>query len=173
MSASHLSTPKLLTAGEAAALASELTGHPCTARQVRYLLIQGRLGSDVAPGRRGETRVFGVLDLALLRLALALQAEGVSPSVARTVLTYLHDDLMRAWRSAAAMGVAVTGLKGSVEPMPRGRPKGAVAWVPLRELWRDLEAHIHRVREARPHIWMWKHRPVAYVAAERGRTLMR
>jgi hypothetical protein len=170
---SQLSTPKLLTADEAAALAGELSGQPCTARQVRYLLIRGRLGTDVSPGRHGETRVFGVLDLAFLRLALELHAQGVSPAVARTVLTYLHDDLVRAWRAAASMAVAVTGVKGSLEPVSRGRPKWAVAWVPLRDLWRDLESQIHRVREARPDIWMWRHRPVAHVAAERGRTLLR
>jgi hypothetical protein len=173
MGASLLSTPKLLTASEAAVLATALTGQPCTARQVRYLLVQGRLGTDVSPGRRGETRVFGVLDVALLRLALALRAQGVSATVARGVLTYLRDDLIRAWRAAQSMAVAVTGLKGSLEPVPRGRPKWAVAWVPLRELWRDLEVQIHKIREAQPDLWMWKERPAAHVAAERGRTLNR
>jgi hypothetical protein len=171
--ASPLSTPKLLTAAEAAGLAAELTGQPCTARQVRYLLVRGRLGTDLTPGRQGETRVFGVLDVALLRLAFALRAQGVSAAVARGVLTYLRDDLIRGWRSAQSAAVAVTGLKGSLEPVPRGRPKWAMAWVPLRELWRDLEPQIHKVREAQPDMWMWKPRPASYVAAERGRTLNR
>jgi len=171
--ASPLSTPRLLTADEAAALAAELSGQPCTARRVRYLLVQGRLGTDISRGRHGETRVFGVLDVALLRLVLALRAQGVSAAVSRGILTYLRDDLIRAWRAAQSMAVAVTGLKGSLEPVPHGRPKWAVAWVPLRELWRDLDSQIQRVREARPDVWMWKPRPAAHVAAERGRMLNR
>jgi len=171
--ASPLSIPKLLTATEAALLAFELTGQSCTARQVRYLLVQGRLGTDVSPARHGETRVFGMLDMALLRLALSLRAQGVSAAVARGVLTYLRDDLIRAWRAGQSMAVAVRGLKGSLEPVPHGRPKWAVAWVPLRELWRDLDTQIGKIREARPDLWMWKERPAAHVAAERGRMLNR
>jgi hypothetical protein len=153
--------PKLLTAREAAGLVARLTGERCSPRQLHYLLIGGGLGTDVVARRRGQTRLYGTIDLALVRLALLLEGEGLSPWVVRVVLTYLRNDVVLAWRSAAPVALAVRGLRGTLEPALKGRPKWAVGWAPLREVWRDIEKEIQRVREARPSVWMWRHVPAA------------
>lgn len=172
MGRSSSAVPRLLTAEEAAALVRRLTGRRCTARQVRYLLVRGGLGSDAARGRQGQTRLLGVLDVAFLRLALTLRADGLSATVARVVLTYLRSEITLAWRSGSAVALAVTGIRGSLEPALKGRPKWATAWVPLREIWRDLDAEIQQVRQARPAIWLWRRLPAGHAAAERGRSVL-
>jgi hypothetical protein len=105
---------------------------------------------------RGETRLYGSLDVAFVRLALRLQAEGVSPWVTRVVLTYLRNDLIRAWRSSAAVALAVRGLQGTIEPALRSRPASPSAWVPLREIAKGIDAEIQRTRDARETVWMWR-----------------
>lgn len=150
---------KALTAEETARLVGGLAGRDCSVRKLRHLLVGCALGTELPSRRRGETRLYGVLDVALLRLALALEAEGLSPWVTRVVLTYLRDDLVRAWKAAAPLSVAVRGVRGSLEPAPKGRPRWAVAWVPLRDIWRGLDAEVERVAGARETVWMW--RPIA------------
>jgi hypothetical protein len=105
---------------------------------------------------RGQTRLYGTLDVAFVRLALRLQAEGVSPWVARVVLTYLRNDLVRAWKSGAAVALAIRGLKGTLEPALRSRPASISAWVPLREVARGIDTEIQRTRDARETVWMWR-----------------
>ena len=93
-------------------------------------------------------------------MALRLQADGVSPMVTRVTLTYLKNDLIRAWKASASLALAVVGLHGSLQPALKPKPPGAVACVPLLEIWRGLEAEVHRVGAARPDVWMWRHVPV-------------
>lgn len=76
------------------------------------------------------------------------------------MLTYLRNELVLAWRSGAPVGLAVSGLRGTVQPVLKSRPPGTVAWVPLREIWRGLEVEIGDVRIAQPNVWMWRDVPV-------------
>jgi hypothetical protein len=152
--------PKVLTVVEVAALCGRLEGRRCSPRQVRYLLVTGGLGSEARRRAHGQTRVYTVLDAAFVRLALRLQVEGVSPMVARVTLTYLRSDLIRAWKAGAAVALTVSGLHGSLQPVMKARPAGAAAYVPLLEIWRGLEAEVHKVAAGRGHVWMWRRVPV-------------
>ena len=152
--------PKVLTVGEAAALCARLEGRRCSHRQVTYLLVDGAISGEARRRSRGQTRMFGVLDVAFVRLALRLQAEGVSPMVARVTLTYLRSDLIRAWQASAALALAITGVHGSLQPALKPKPAGAVACVPLLEIWRGLETEVHKVAAARGDVWMWRQVPV-------------
>jgi hypothetical protein len=146
----------MLTVDEVAKVASQLAGRTCSPRQVRRLLVHGRLGTDITPRTKGQTRLYGPLDVAFVRLALRLHDEGVSPWVGRVVLTYLRNDLVRAWKSSAAVALAISGLKGSIEPALRPRPATATAWVPLREIAKGIDAEIHRACDGRDTVWMWR-----------------
>jgi hypothetical protein len=149
----------MLTVGEVAALASRLTGRRCTARQVRYLLVTGGLGTETTPRPRGQTRLYGVIDIALVCLAQRLRAAGVSSAVARTVLTYRRDDIVRAWRAGSRLALVVDGIQGVVQPPVKPTPKGA-AVVALLDVWRGLDGEVERVSRARGSVWMWKDVPV-------------
>jgi len=152
--------PKVLTAPEVASLCARLTGECCSTRQVHYLLVSGGLGSDAARRANGQTRMYSVLDVAFVRLARRLHAEGVSPMVARVTLTYLRNDLIRGWKSGAALALAIAGVHGSLQPALKARPAGAVAYVPLLDIWRGLESELQKVCAGRPEVWMWRHVPV-------------
>jgi hypothetical protein len=145
-----------LTVSEAAKVAGQLAGRPCSPRQVRHLLVGGGLGTHSGQRTRGQTRLYGSLDVAFVRLALRLQAEGVSPWVVRVVLTYLRNDLIRAWRSSAAVALAIRGLQGTLEPALRSRPASTSAWIPLGEIAKGIDAEIQRIRDTRETVWMWR-----------------
>jgi hypothetical protein len=155
--------PKLMTAVEAARAVSRLTGRKCSARRVRHLLVQGQLGTELQARQHGQTRLFGVLDLAIVRLAIELDRQGVSSWVTRVVLTYLRNDIVMAFKSAAPVALAISGLKGSVLPALKAKPAGTVAWVPLREVWKGIEAEIGEVRAAKPTVWMYRDVPLTSV----------
>jgi len=140
-----------------------MTGRTCTPRRVRHLLVQGQLGTELQRRTRGQTRRFGVLDLAILRLAVELDREGVSSWVTRVVLTYLRPEIVLALKSSAPVALAISGLRGSLEPTLKARPPGTVAWVPLREVWRGIEAAIGEVRTAQPTVWMYRNVPPAAI----------
>jgi len=152
--------PKVLTAAEVATLCARLTGRRCSTRQVHYLLVSGGLGSDAGRRANGQTRMYSVIDVAFVRLALRLQADGVSPMVARVTLTYLRNDLTRGWKSSAALALAIDGVHGSLQPALKARPTGAIAYVPLLDIWRGLENELQKVCAARTEVWMWRHVPV-------------
>jgi hypothetical protein len=148
--------PKMLTVVEVAQLCADLSGRRCTPRQVQHLLITGALGTDAKPRAQGQTRLYSIVDIAFVRLALALHAEGISPWVARVVLTYLRSDLIRTWKAGAATALTISGVHGSLQAAVRTAPSGVAAYVPLREIWRGLDAEIHRTCAARPTVWMWR-----------------
>jgi hypothetical protein len=154
-----MAAARLLTAVEAAKLVTRVSGRKCSARRVRHLLVQGGLGTELQPRVQGQTRLFGALDLAIVRLAIELERQGISAWVGRVVLTYLRDDIVRAFKSAAPVALAVNGLRGRLEPALRSKPASAVAWVPLRDVWKGLEAEINAVRDAKPTVWMWAEVP--------------
>ena len=145
-----------LTVSEVARVAGHLSGRQCSPRQVRHLLVTGGLGTDARRRVNGQTRLYGVIDVAFVRLALRVKREGVSPWVTRVVLTYLRNDIIRAWKAGAALALAIDGLKGSLEPALTSRPASATVWVPLRETWRGVEAEIERACEDRETVWMWR-----------------
>ena len=89
---SRMVTPKALTAIEIAQTVSRLTGTEVSVRRVRHLLVVSGLGTELQTRQHGQTRLFGVLDLALVRLAIELERQGISAWVGRVVLTYLRDD---------------------------------------------------------------------------------
>lgn len=151
--------PKLLTAAEAARLTSKISGRKCTPRRVRHLLVHGGLGTELQRRQRGQTRLFGALDLAIVLLAMELEKQGISAWVGRVVLTYLRDDLVRAFKAATPVALAVNGVRGRLEPSLKSKPSWAIGWVPLRELWRGLDGEIASVREAKPTVWMWSEVP--------------
>src|SRR5262245_4737526 len=154
-----MATLKLLTAIEAAHVLSKLSGKNCRPQRVRRLLVDAKLGTELQPRQKGETRLFGALDLAIVRVTLELERQGISAWVAKVVLTYLRDDLVRAFKSAAPVAVAVAGVRGSLEPAFKARPSTAGAWVPLRDVWKGLEPEIAIVRSAKPTVWMWAEVP--------------
>lgn len=154
-----LLTPKALTALELADLISRLTSQPVSARRVRHLLVDGGVGTELQSRRQGQTRLFGVLDAALMRLAVELEAQGVSAWVARVVLTYLRDDLVRALKASAPVALAVRGVRASLEPTLKAKPPGLAAWVPLRDVWKGLDAEITARRAEKPTVWMWSEVP--------------
>ncbi len=145
-----------LTMTEVAQVASHLAGQHCTPRQVRHLLVTGGLGIESRPRGHGQTRLYGALDVAFVRLALRLGKEGVSANVARVVLTYLRNDLIRAWKAGAAVALTIDGVKGSLEPALKSRSASAATWVPLRDIWRGIEPEIQRACAARETVWMWR-----------------
>ena len=158
--------PRMLTVGEVAALCARLTGQPCSIRQVRHLLVGCRLGSDRERRRHGQTRLHGVDDVAMVRLALLLHADGVSPWVARVVLTFLRNDIVLAWKAGASLTLVVVGIQGALQPSLRSRPAGAMAAVALRDVWRGLDAEVQAVCQTRNTVWMW--REVAVQAVPRS-----
>ena len=153
-------TPRLLTVAEVAGLAGRLEGRVCSPRQVRYLLVTGRLGNDVQSRTQGQTRLYTVIDTALVRLAVRLSREGVSAAVARVVLTYLRNDIIRGWKAGAPLALAIQGVQGSLEPALKARPAWATAWVPLREIWSGLDKQVEETCTARTTVWMWRDVPV-------------
>lgn len=155
--------PKLMTAVEAARAVSRLTGRKCTPRRVRHLLVQSQLGTELQQRQRGQTRLFGVLDLAIMRLAIELDRQGVSSWVTRVVLTYLRNEIVMAFKSAAPVALAISGLRGSLHPALKSKPPETVAWVPLREVWKGIDAEIGDVRTAQPTVWMWRDVPLTAV----------
>jgi hypothetical protein len=163
-----VANPRTLTQDEVARLVSRLSGRSCSTRRVRHLLVAGGLGTECHGRPHGGTRLFGVLDVALVRLAMALEADGLSSWMIRVVLTYLRNDLVRAWKSAAPLAVAVRGIHASVEPVVKARPTTAVAWVPLREIWRGLDGEVQRVSDARDHVWMYRRVPVREIPRSTG-----
>ena len=147
---------KAITLRELAALLGTVSGHPVSERQVRYLLIDGGVGGDTALRAHGRTRLYGPVDVALTRVAVALRAEGVSPQLTRIVLTYLRDDLVRAWKAAANLAVAVRGIQATLEPAVRTPPGRLTAWVPLRPIWQGLEARVQELADSRDDVWMYR-----------------
>lgn len=164
-------TSKLLTAVEIAKVASKISGCAFSARRVRSLLVDNALGTELQPRQQGQTRLFGVLDLAIVRLAIELERQGISAWVARVVLTYLRDDVVRAFKSSAPVSLVVNGVRGRLEPALRAKPSNAVAYVPLRELWKGLDAEIATVRTAKPTVWMWTEVPCHAVKRSTSGTL--
>jgi hypothetical protein len=154
-----LVTPKALTGAELAQLVSRLTNRQVSARRVRHLLVEAGLGTELQARQQGQTRLFGVLDLALIRLVIELEGQGISAWVARVVLTYLRDDLVRAFRSSAPVALAVRGLRATLEPALKGQPSGLTAWVPLREVWKGLDGEVAAMRAGKPTVWMWTEVP--------------
>lgn len=152
-------TSRVLTATEVAQIASRLSGRAISVRRVRHLLVDAGLGTELQVRRQGETRLFGVLDLALVRLAVELDAQGVSAWVGRVVLTYRRDDIVRAFKSSAPVALAIRGLHATLEPALKTKPLGLAAWVPLREIWKGLDAEVTAVRANKPTVWMWSHVP--------------
>jgi hypothetical protein len=158
-----LSTPKALTAAELAQMVSRLSGREISTRRVRHLLVDGSLGTELQARQQGQTRMFGVLDLALVRLAAELEGHGISARVARVVLTYLRDDLVRAFKSSAPVSLAIRGVRASLEPSFKARPPGLTAWVPLREIWKGLDGEVAKLRAEKPTVWMWSEVPAQAV----------
>ena len=152
-------TPKALTVAELAQMVSRLSGRPLSTRRVRHLLVDASLGTELQPRQQGQTRLFGVLDVALVRLAVELETQGISAWVARVVLTYLRDDIVRAFKASAPLSLAVRGVRATLEPSFKPKPTGLAAWVPLRELWKGLDGEVAAVRAGKPTVWMWSEVP--------------
>ena len=159
--------PLVLTAPEVAAVVSQLEGERCTVRQVRYLLY-GLLPSDT-PVPRGHTRLYGPDDVALMRLAVRLHAQGVSAWVARVVLAYCGAEIRAAWRAGSASALVVRGVTGTIEAAtadPSSAP--ASVRVSLRAVWIGVERAMRGTRRDRPQIWRGRHIPVTASQVERS-----
>ncbi len=156
---SRMVTPKALTAIEIAQTVSRLTGTEVSVRRVRHLLVVSGLGTELQTRQHGQTRLFGVLDLALVRLAIELERQGISAWVGRVVLTYLRDDLVRAFRASAPVALAIRGVRATLEPALKMKPPNLAAWVPLQDVWRGLDAQVVAIRAGKPTVWMWSEVP--------------
>jgi hypothetical protein len=148
----------VLTASEVATVVARLEGEACTARRVRYLL-SGLLMTETA-SQRGQTRLYGPVDVALMRLAVRLEAQGVSAWVVRVVLSYGGEEIRAAWRAGATVALAVRGVTGTIEPARLQTPT-AVARVLLRSVTTGNAAAIRRERRTRPMVWMWRPLPAS------------
>ncbi len=157
---------RALTLREVAGLMEEITGQAVTDRRVRYLLIGGRLGADADARAHGRTRLYGSLDVALVRLALALRTEGVSPQLTRVVLTYLRAELVRAWRAGSPLAIALRGMQATLEPAIKGQPPKTDVWIPLRTIWQGLDTRVQEVADTRDEVWMY--RPVRAAVVPRN-----
>jgi hypothetical protein len=139
-----------LTAPDVAAAVVRLEREPCTARRVRHLL-SGVVISDRAPRRGRRTRGFSAVDVALMRLAVRLEAQGVSAWVVRVVLAYCGDEIRAAWRRRTAVALVVRGVTGTIEGVtPEADAPAAMARVPLRSVLRGIGPAMRRTRRARP-----------------------
>jgi hypothetical protein len=165
MRAKRSATPLVLTAPEVAAVVSRLEDQACSVRRVRYLL-SGLPATDPTAAR-GEVRLYGPADVALMRLAVRLEARGVSAWVAQEVLAYRADEIRAAWRAGAPAALQVRGVTGSIEMATRDTdtPPGVVR-VPLRPVFVGIASAIRRERRARPTIWRWRARATAALAQD-------
>jgi hypothetical protein len=100
--------------------------------------------------------LYGSLDLALVRVALAMQEQGASPWLTRVVLTYLRNDLVRAWKSASPLALAVRGVQATLEPALKTAPSSTSIWIPLRAIWHGLDALVQKASDAREEVWMYR-----------------
>jgi hypothetical protein len=134
---------------------SRLEGEACSVRRVRYLL-SGLPATDAIQAR-GEVRLYGPVDVALMRLALRLEARDVSAWVVQVVLAYRADEIRAAWRTGAPAALQVRGVTGSLEMATRDTdtPPGVVR-VPLRPVFVGIASAIRHERPARPTIWRWR-----------------
>jgi hypothetical protein len=140
----------VLTGTEVAAVVSRLEGTACSVRRVRYLLSAGeRVG-------HGRTRLHAAADVALVRLALRLEREGVSSWVARVVVAYLRDELIAAFESRARVALRLVGIRGAIVRDAAEERTGNAVFVPLRPICEPLASEIRRVRVKRPTVWMWR-----------------
>ena len=73
-----------------------------------------------------------------MRLAIELDRQGVSSWVTRVVLTYLRNELVLAFKSAAPVALAISGLRGSVQPALKAQAPGNGRLGPVT---RGLEGH--------------------------------
>ena len=62
-----------------------------------------------------------------------------------------------------ALSTGMFRFSGSVLPALKARPSGTVAWVPLRDAWKGIEAEIGEVRTASPTVWMYRNVPLTAV----------
>lgn len=154
-----------VTVAEAAAILAELEGRPVSVAQVRSVLVLDTRGRALAPRVHGQTRVYTAVDLALVRLTFRLRGAGVSPTVARVMVANARDVLAGHWQHDDPMALAVVGLRGLVVYAASRRPDGAVAWVPLRDVWRGIEAAMRARRAVEPQMWQWKRHPAPLVAS--------
>lgn len=145
--------PLVLTAPEVAAVVTALEGTACTARRVRYLFDGQRGAAGVV---RGQTRLYGLPEVAVMRLVLRLEAQGVSGWVARVVVTYCGDAIGAAWRRGAAAALVVRGVTGTIEPVRDATARPAAACVPLPPVWRGIERAVRAARRRHPDVWRWR-----------------
>jgi hypothetical protein len=154
-----------VTVGEAIGLLRRLEPRAAadlTERKLRY--ISAMLG--LTSGRQGATAMLNRLDLAVIRLLIRLEAEGLSQPIARFVTVCLAPEirtLLSAWKPVSAV-VAVQRL--DVYPKLRRPILTSAAdaerlgiygvTVPVRDLMAGLTEGIARVRTAQPTVWQWK-----------------
>lgn len=159
--ARRVSLPLVLTAPEVATVVTALDGTACTARRVRYLLERPTAAAGLV---RGQTRLYGLAEVALMRLALRLEAQGVSGWVARVVVAYCGDAIRAAWQSGAAVALVVRGVTGTLVPIrDAGRPAAAV--VPLPAVWQGLAQAVRAERRRHPDVWRWRYVNAAALTA--------
>jgi hypothetical protein len=146
----HSRVQTRLTTVELAKVVSALE-QPCSARRVRYALSAGGTNRQ----GRGRTRLHAADDVALMRVALRLEAAGVSAWVARVVLAYLQDSLIAAIRSRRPKALHVFGVRGSIRPASEPAPPGTIV-VPLRSVMHGVLEKMRQTRRDTPTIWAWQ-----------------
>jgi DNA-binding transcriptional MerR regulator len=162
-----LKRPDGVTLREAAQLLSTLERRPVSPAQVRSILVLDTTGHALAPRQHGDVRLYSAVDVAFVRLTLRLRAEGVSPTVARTIVSCLGPMLAEHLTHNHPMALAVVGLRGLLLYAPAGRPDAVVAWVTLQDVWRGIEDRIRVVRQRAPELRRWN-QPLAAVAGGQG-----
>jgi hypothetical protein len=159
-------SPLVLTAPEVADVVSQLEREPCSVRQVRYLLSALRR-TDPEP-QRGHARLYDLDDVALMRLAVRLQTQGISAWVTRVVLAYGADEIRAAWSLGAPVALVVRGVTGFLEPVkPEPHTPAASARVPLRAVWSGVKPAMRSPRRTRP-LWRGRPVPVSVAMSERS-----
>jgi len=135
--------------------------------QVRSILVLDTTARAMQPRRSGDTRLYSAVDLAIVRLAVRLRAEGVSPTVARVIVATLRESIVEIWAHARPMALAVIGMRGLL--LWRGKqPAAAAACVDLLDVWRGVTHAIQVVRGTDEEVWRWTWKAVADLTNEEG-----
>lgn len=125
-----------------------------TAARLRHLEQYGIAPQVPGSGERGVggSRLYGAVDLALLRLWLRLASE-VGPVAARFTLAYIGRSVRTAIERRRPLVLVVQGKRAGLLAARDASRITAVAKVPVLTLLEGVEDAIRAVREESPELW--------------------
>jgi DNA-binding transcriptional MerR regulator len=146
-----------VTATEACEVAARLDGKRYgrledLARRLGYWSLTGLIPPSVRwMEAQGSTRLYGVRDVALLRLVLRLRERGHVPLWnVKPIIGYLGDELARGLRPGSRKVLVIDGWKARIVSAGEAASDSGDYQVPLGELMRGVAAEIRKMRRGRP-----------------------